>query len=193
MKREVFTLFKPDLGYVPGMGKREALVEAYLGALEAKALLILTIGAGHPAKISFSPDPSFETFDALWFAKPHHAELVLMRCMDDLATVGAVRPEGWIDMPAREVRDAVVNAAAQLGARWQTTDQIKSSASNEVEKIIAQVDRQRREGGLAQVNAEYKTYRQRQVAAGQKAAPYSAHLMTFTRSLVVLAAANVNA
>ncbi|CAN7377719.1 hypothetical protein LJR220_003363 [Bradyrhizobium sp. LjRoot220] len=173
--------------------KRGALVEAYLGALEAKPLLILTGPTAQPAKISFEKSANLDVFAALWFAKPAHAELVLMRCRDDLTAIGAARPQGWFDMSAREILDALVNTAAQLGATWRTADLMKADAERAVDLIVNQVEAQRKSGGLAQVNAEYKVYRQRQVERGQKAIPYSAHLHAFTTSLVVLAAANASA
>jgi hypothetical protein len=119
-----------------------------------------------------------------------HAELVLMNVRSDFEALGADRPQGWVDMPARAVRDHVVNVAAGLGASWRTATEVRADASHAVAEIIVQVEQQRRAGGLAQVNAQYKIYRQGQVARGEKAAPYSVHLTAFTRSLVVLAAQN---
>jgi hypothetical protein len=42
--------------------------------------------------------------------------LVLKHCLDDLAEVGAMGPQGWIDLPASEVRDAIARTARYLGA-----------------------------------------------------------------------------
>lgn len=111
----------------------------------------------------------------IWFSKAAHAELVAAQC------------------GPQATRDDVVNAAAMLGARWRLMPEIEQAASNAVAEIIASVDHQRRKGGLAQVNAAYKIYRQHQVAKGEKVMPYAAHLATFTRSLVTLAAASARA
>ena len=99
-------------------------------------------------------------------------------------------PGGPIARAPAVVRDDVVNAAALLGACWQTTSDIQAQASNAVDEIIARVEGWRQSGGLAKVNAAYKTYRQNQIAKGESAITYTAHVEAFTRSLVVLAAQN---
>lgn len=173
------------------MPKRDALVKAYLEALGSRAVLIHVIGPhDKPALLGMARDPRLDLFDKLWFAKPAHAELVLMRCRDDFRDIGAARPEGWIDLSAREVRDHLVNTAAALGASWRTEAEVMLDASYAVAEIITHVEDMRQSGGLAQVNAAYKVYRQAQVAKGEKAKPYSAHLGAFTMSLVTLAAQN---
>lgn len=159
---------------------REALVKAYIGALDACTLVIL---AGPDGLSGVCPGPATEPpFDTLWFAKQQHAELVLAQC-----------PEGWCSLSPAVLRDEVVNAAASLGASFRTTAEVEVDASNAVEEIIMQVENRRQNGDLAKVNRDYKAYRQAQVARGQKAVSYSTHLATFTRSLVVLAAQNANA
>lgn len=162
------------------MGKRDALVQAYIEALGLCPVVVLA--GPDVAKIALAPEADFEVFDTLWFAKHHHAELVLTQCPDDP-----------IHRPAGTVRDDVVNVAAMLGARWRTGAEVEALAANAVAEVIAEVERQRRNGGLAQVNRSYKIYRQQQAAKGAKAAPYSTHLMAFTLSLVKLAAQNSGA
>jgi hypothetical protein len=162
------------------MGKRDALVQAYVEALDLCPIMILAEPV--VAKIALAPESGFGVFDILWFAKRHHAELVLMQC-----------PDGPICRPASQVRDDVVNIAAMLGARWQTGAEVEAIAAAAVAEIIAKVEDMRIRGGLAQVNRSYKIYRQRQVAKGEKAVPYSAHLHCFTASLVRLAAQNSGA
>lgn len=174
------------------MGKRAALVLAYMEALPAKPVLIHAGPGGQSSTIGAAPVKNFDRFDALWFAKPSHADLVLMNCRDDFASLGAIDRQGWIDLSARTVRDHVVNVASGLGAVWRSEAELRADASNAVEEIIANVEAQRRTGGLARVNAAYKIYRQRQTAKNEKAMPYAAHLAAFTRSLVVLAAANAD-
>jgi hypothetical protein len=175
------------------MGKREALVAAYMEALPARAVYVLAGPGGRPARFASDPADETDTAAAIWFAKPGHADLVLMNCRDDFTALGAVDPQGWIDLSARTVRDHVINVAALLGATWRSDVEMRADASNAVAEIIATVEAQRRNGGLAQVNAAYKIYRQRQAARNEKALPYSMHLTAFTRSLVVLAAQNANA
>lgn len=174
-----------------GIGsERTRLVAAYLEALDAKALLIHACPGGQPAKLSFDDDRKLDLTGAFWFSKQQHAELVLMRARGDLEAIGALRPQGWVDLPAREVSDAVVNAAAQLGASWRSAKRVQADAEAEVDRILIHVEEQRKSGGLAQVNTAYKVYRNRQLEAGQKAVPYSAHLFDFKCSLVTLAARN---
>lgn len=175
------------------MGKGADLVAAYMQALPAKAVLIHAGRDGQAAKIGSTSDEALELFDVLWFAKPAHAELVLMNCRDDFASLGALRPDDWIDLSARTVRDYVVNIASLLGAAWRSEAEMRAGASIVVAEIIAEVEASRQSGGLAQVNTAYKIYRQQQTAKGEKAVPYSAHLDAFTRSLVVLAAQNASA
>jgi hypothetical protein len=165
------------------MPKRDALVKAYLDALEARALLIHASPDGRSAKLSFNEDSKLNLFDALWFSKPAHAEFVLANCCQGYH-------EGWFDLPAREVRDRVINVAAVIGARWRSSAELQADASNAVAEIIEHVEHQRQIGGLCKVNASYKIYRQQQAAKGEKAMPYAAHLAAFTRSLVTLAAQN---
>jgi hypothetical protein len=129
-------------------------------------------------------------FDAFWFAKPAHAELVLIGVQNDIHDAGAAHSDGWIDLSARKVRDLVINVAAALGARWRTAAELRTDASKAVEEIIMSVEASRQSGGLAKVNTSYKIYRQQQIAKGEKAIPYSAHLAAFTRSLIILAAQN---
>jgi len=174
------------------MGKRKALVAAYMEALPAKALTIHAGPNGRPSKIGFGFEKKLDLFDALWFAKAAHAELVLMNCRSDFGAIGAARPDNWIDLAACEVRDHIVNIATGLGASWRSGSELQADAARAVDEILASVEAQRRTGGLARVNAEYKFYRQQQTAKGAKAVPYSAHLAAFTRSLVVLAAVNAN-
>lgn len=170
------------------MPKHDALVKAYIGALEIREVTIHAAPDGRPARIGPAPEGNLDLFDMLWFEKPQHIELVLSQCQSDIRATGAERPDGWIDLSAQEVRDLVVNAAAMLGATWKTGAEIEADASNAVAEIVEDVEIRRQSGGLSQVNRDYKIYRQRQLASGQKAIPYSAHLDAFTRSLVVLAA-----
>lgn len=165
--------------------KRELLAKAYVRALPVCSVVILASEDGRSAKASLDPEPDnapFSLFDTLWFAKSQYAELVLAQC-----------PEGWCGRAPAALRDEIVNAAAALGASFKTSAEIEADASNAVAEIIERVDAMRQSGGLAKVNAGYKCYRKAQVAAGQKAVSYQAHLDAFTLSLVRLAAQNAAA
>lgn len=175
------------------MGKREELAEAYVQALEIRPLVILSVAGGQPSRIAFEPVKNLNILDALYFAKPQHAELVLAHVLADLDAIGALRPQGWIDMPAREVRDTVADVAGYLGASFRSMAQVNRDAEKAIDRILANVEIARIKGELRKVNAEYKNYRQRALAAGEKPIAYSDHLGKFTRSLVLLAAQNANA
>src|SRR5262245_18180713 len=122
------------------MGKRDELVGAYLGALEVRPVMILAPAGGRPARIAAEPDARLELIDALYFAKPQHAELVLSRTLDDLKDVGALRAQGWIDMPARDVRNMVANVTGYLGASFQSETEVRRNAEITVDRIIARVE-----------------------------------------------------
>jgi len=172
---------------------RESLIKAYLDALGLKALMVLAVDGKQPSRIAFSEEKNLVLVDALFFVKAQHAELVLAHASDDLAAIGALRDGGWIDMAGRELRDIIANTAAYLGASFHAFAAVRSLAEKSVDHILVSVEAARVSGGLAKVNAEYKGYRKRQLATGQTAVTYSAHLAAFTRNLVTLAAQNANA
>jgi thiamine pyrophosphate-dependent acetolactate synthase large subunit-like protein len=99
-----------------------------------------------------------------------------------------MRPHGWVDLPPAEVVARIKATAAMLGARWQTQAEIEKDAECVVAEITRQVETARQNGGLKQVNMDYKKYRQAQIANSETAIGYSAYLLNFTRLLVVRAA-----
>lgn len=175
------------------MAKRPELVKAYLEALEIRPIMVLAVQGHRPSRLASEPVKNLDIFDALYFAKAQHAELVLSHVSDDLASIGTLRPDGWIDMEARELRDTVANVAGYLGARFRSFAEVQRDAEIAVDRILANVEQARFEGRLKSVNADYKVYRQRQLSAGQKAITYTEHVTNFTLSLVILAAKNANA
>jgi hypothetical protein len=124
----------------------------------------------------------------LWFARPAHAELVALRCVQDFKAVRAMRPSGWIDMAPSGVVEKIKTTAALLGARWQTQEQIEADAEKVVVEVVAKVEAMRQNGGIQVVNINYKAYRLLQIQKGEPVISYSAHLADFTRSLVIKAA-----
>src|SRR5579864_1559748 len=165
------------------MAKRDELVRAYVEALEIRPLIVLSVPGGQPSKISPSPEKKLQQVDALWFAKPQHAELVHAHAMRDLESIGALRPHGWIDLQGREVRDTLANVAAYLGASFRSMAEVQRDAGAAVERVLVSVENARKSGALAQVNASYKAYRTAQLARNEPAIPYSAHLAKFTLGL----------
>src|SRR5258708_4247721 len=43
----------------------------------------------------------------LWFARPAHAELVLLRCRQDFQEIGVMAPSGWVNLLPAEVLEKV--------------------------------------------------------------------------------------
>ncbi|MCC8945980.1 hypothetical protein H8A97_12945 [Bradyrhizobium sp. Arg62] len=173
--------------------RRADLVQAYTAALETAPLLVLAVAGKQPSRIAYQSVKNLDIVETYWFAKVQHVELVVHRCRDDLADIGALRSDGWIDLPAVEVCEVVTRNARLLGAPIRSMDQVRGEAEKAVERIVANVEMARIQGKLRTVNAEYKAYRQRELAANRKPISYSAHLAQFTLSLVLLAAQNANA
>jgi hypothetical protein len=164
------------------------LIRAYIDALCGRAVYVHAGLKGQVAHFGLEPFSKTHMVAKLWFARPAHAELVCLRCFQDFRAVGVMRAHGWVNLPPAEVVDKIKATAAMLGARWQTQGAIERDAEVAVAEIIARVDAARQNGGLKEVNAEYKKYRQAQMEKCEKAIPYSAHLAQFTRLLVLRAA-----
>jgi hypothetical protein len=80
--------------------------------------------------------------------------------------------------------DLIISTAQDLGARPRSDADVAIEARGAVALVIRKVDGMRQNGGLKQLNAAYKRYRLAQVAKGEPAITYAAHLAVFTRSLV---------
>src|SRR5258706_6934848 len=90
-----------------------------------------------------------------------------------LSTIG---PEGLSGKPAAALADAIVQAAARLGARWQTPDTLRKLAGQQVDEIVERVKSSGQRGKLKHWNTRYRHYRHAQVAKAEKAIPYSSFL-----------------
>ncbi len=90
-----------------------------------------------------------------------------------LSTIG---PEGLSGKPAAALADAIVQAAARLGARWQTPDTLRKLAGQQVDEIVERVKSSGQRGKLKHWNTRYRQYRLAQVAKAEKAIPYSSFL-----------------
>jgi hypothetical protein len=164
------------------------LCKVYIDALCGRAIYVHAGLKGSVAHFGFEPFRKTGLVAKFWFARPAHAELVALWVFQDFRAVGAMQPHKWVDLPPYEVVDKIKSTAALLGARWQTEVQIRRDAETAVAEITRQVEAARQNGGLQQVNAAYKQYRQAQIEKGEPAIPYSAHIAHFTRSLVLRAA-----
>jgi hypothetical protein len=169
-------------------GNLDSLIDSYIAALPITPIAIIGSPDRRLSKLGIMR--TAEAFDALWFPKNHHAELVAMTCLADFETIGALRPDGFVDLHVNTVRDFVIDAAATLGASWRTDAEVRHDASFQVEKIIMHVEVGRRTGQLTEVNQSYKAQRLAAKDAGRKMCSYASHLAAFTRSLVMMAAQN---
>src|SRR6266404_2772436 len=166
----------------------EPLVRVYVEALCGRAIYVHAGLKGRAAHFGYEPFRKKGLIAKLWFARPAHAQLVAFRCCQDFVAIGAMRADGWVDVPPAEVVEKVKMTAAFLGAKWQTQAGIERDAERVVAEVIASVEAARQNGGLKQVNVEYREYRQRQIERREPAIPYSAHIAQFTKLLVLRAA-----
>jgi hypothetical protein len=82
------------------------------------------------------------------------------------------------------VAGAIEQAAATLGAPYQTPAELQAEAEQEVDKIVAKVAASNQAGGLREINKQYKRYRMAQLAKAEKAVPYTKFIERFTASIV---------
>lgn len=105
------------------MGKRDGLVKAYLAALDVRAVVILASADGskaqpQTAKQSVNLQDGAAVFDALWFTKPEHAEIVLTHYLENCDAEALADGHGWLNRSPRECRDDVIDMAGMLGTPW---------------------------------------------------------------------------
>ena len=161
---------------------RETLIEAYIAALPLAAVAIVSNADGKRCRIEMGGDLApGETIQSRLYLKPSHAELVL----------SAIDQEGWTDQAPGTVAALIEQTATNLGARFQSPDDLRRAAESAVADIVAKVEGMNQAGGLKEINTKYKLYRQRQVAKAEKAMPYSAFIHRFTLKMVEQVAAMV--
>jgi hypothetical protein len=148
---------------------RALLVEAYVAALPLTAVAVVSSPDGRQCRIETGG-----TSTPAFYFKPSHAELVL----------SAIDLDGWTDQSAAAVAALIERTAAAMGAPYQTHGELLQAAEQAVADIVARVDAMRQNGGLKQVNAEYKRYRTQQMAKAERATTYSVFLQRFTETIV---------
>lgn len=87
-------------------------------------------------------------------------------------------------MSPSEILEVITSTAARLGAEWQSDQQAKVEAAEAVQAIVDKVEAARQAGGLKEINASYKRYRQQQVANAERAIPCSAYLQRYTTRMI---------
>lgn len=151
---------------------RASLVETYIAALNLTAVAI--VSDGWRCRIHTGELAPSETIKHRFYFKPSHAELVL-------ATIDL---DGLSGKPPAALATLIERAAANLGAPFQTADELQAEAEQQVAEITARVKGMNQSGGLKQVNAQYKRYRQAQIAKAEKAVPYAKFIERFTATIV---------
>jgi hypothetical protein len=150
------------------------LIEAYIAALPIVTVSVVANPNGKRARIETGTPAAGQAVYARVFLKSSHADLVL-----DAAGV-----DGWAKMPAAGLLELITSTATALGAPWQTEEEIIGAAAAAVAAIVYKVEAARQAGGLKEINASYKRYRQQQVAKAERVVPYSAYLQRYTVLMV---------
>jgi hypothetical protein len=158
---------------------RESLVEAYVSAMPFAAVAIVAVPGSGCRVETGAPGAPGEI--ARYYFKPSHVDLVL-----GAAGLGTDQlKDGTVQkLTPAAIAALIERTAAAIGAPFETAAELRAAATLEVEKVVAKVEAMRQAGRLKQVNAEYKAYRQRQVARCEKATPYTVFLRRFTAGLV---------
>jgi hypothetical protein len=143
---------------------RACLVQTYIDGLSLTSITV--IGAGKQCRIITGEPPRGEPIAARYYLKASHAEMVI-------ATIGR---DGLQGKPAAALVDAIKQAAAMLGARFQTLDEVRKAAGSRVDEIVERVKSAGLEGKLKRWNAGYRQYRLEAVAKAEKAMPYASYI-----------------
>lgn len=171
---------------------KSQLIAAYIGALGLSAI---RLSGDNPTRIEVetAPDPlAADVGVMLWFVKAGHAELVMSSCQNAVHADHG-RPDGWIDLSAAEVRERLLDIATSLGASWRSTAEVLATAGAAVDELERHVEALNKSGGLAPINAGYKSYRLSMQSTGEPAVNYSAYLQGFKLKMISRIAENVAA
>jgi hypothetical protein len=147
---------------------RESLVEAYISGLNLTEIAI--VGAGKQCRIHTGGDLApGEPVAHRYLFKASHVDLLL-------ATIGQ---DGLLGRSATALAELVEQAAASIGAKWQTPDALRKGAELQVAEIVERVKASGQYGALKPWNTRYRQYRLAQVEKGERAIPYSVFLEEF--------------
>jgi hypothetical protein len=152
---------------------RASLVEAYISGLQLTEVAVA--GAGKQCRIRTGGDLApGEPVAQRYFFKSSHVDLLL-------ATIGQ---DGLSGRSAAALADAIVQAAASIGAPYRSPAQVRKGAELAVAEIVARVRLANQTGDLRQVNRSYKLYRQQQAEKGEMATSYAAYIEPFIMTMV---------
>ena len=136
------------------------LVETYISALPLAEVAI--VGAGRRCRIHTDGGdlaPGETIAHRYFFKSSSHVHLLL-------ATIGK---EGLAGKPAGALAELVVQAAASIGAPYQTPDEVRKAAEQQVDEIVARIKASALSGKLKKWNTRYRQYRLAQVEKREKA------------------------
>lgn len=150
------------------------LIDVYLAALSRTVVSVVTDAGVNHARIETGDVPAGAAVHARLHFNASHADLVL----------SAYGLDGRADMSPSELLEAITSTAARLGAEWQTDEEARAAAADTVQAVVDKVEAARQAGGMKEINASYKRYRQEQVAKAERAVPYSTYLRHYTARMV---------
>lgn len=143
---------------------RAALIDVYISGLALAEVAI--VGAGRQCRIHTGEIPPGERIKHQFFFRPSHAELLLM----------TIDKEGVTGKQAAALAALIEQAAAKLGAPYQTPDEVRRAAEEQVDEIVERVKTGGLSGALKKWNTAYRQYRLAQIEKSEPAIPYSAFL-----------------
>jgi hypothetical protein len=143
---------------------RADLIQTYIEALNLTAIAV--VSDGRRGRITEGEPAEGEKIKRQFYFKSSHAELVLM--MIDL--------EGLSGKPPAALVGAIEQAAAKLGAPYQTAGELRAEAERQVAEITARIKAAGLSGALRQWNTRYRQYRLAQIDKSEPAIPYAAFL-----------------
>jgi hypothetical protein len=141
-----------------------SLIDTYIAALNLTSIAV--VGDGRRCRITEGEPAEGEKIKHRYYFKPSHAELVLV--MIDV--------EGLSGKPPAALAGAIEQAAAKLGAPYQSPDELRKAAEQQVAEIVERVRASGQRGALKVWNTRYRQYRLAQVEKREPAIPYSAFL-----------------
>ncbi len=148
------------------------LIDTCLAELPRAVVNVVTDADGNGARVETGDVVAGAIVHARLHFNASHADLVLSAC--DLEA----------DMSPSALLEVITSTATRLGATWHTDEEARAVAAEAVKAIVDKVEAARQAGGLKKVNADYKAYRQQQVAKAERAIPYSACLRRYATRMV---------
>lgn len=134
----------PHKGESPALS-RALLIEVYISGLQLTAVAIVSSADGRRCRIETGGEIApGEKIKWQFYFKPSHTELM------------TIDKEGLSGKPAGAVAALIEQAAAKLGAPYQTPDELRRVTEIQGAEITARVMASNQSGGLKQWHTRYK-------------------------------------